>query len=706
MKTKILIVEDESIVAQDLQFILEDLDYDASQIANSGILAMQKVAEFQPDLILMDIRIIGDMDGIETAKAISQQYDIPIVYSTAHSDEDTLAKAKQTSPYGYIIKPFDERELRTVIEIALHKHNCEQQIKRNAHWLKTVLNSIGDGVITTDNQGRITFLNPSAEQLTGWSLEQALGKQSADVFFLIDATTRKTIEDPILKVLDIGKIFHLPQNVLLIKKDGQEIYVDDSVSPIVNQRGILPLNDYQGNSLGTVIIFRDVTQERLIVQTLHRKAFYDSLTNLPNRDWFNERLTDAVERVKRNPNYRFALLFLDLDRFKTINDSLGHPVGDKLLIAVSQRLLQVLRSFDTVARLGGDEFAIILENMVDYHESSRIAQRIIDELSKPFIIDGHEIMTSSSVGIVISSNNYHKTGPLIRDADIAMYRAKEVGGGCYELFDTKMRSQVIATSQLENELKVAIEENQLSQLIIHYQPIVALPDQEITGFEALVRWLHPKKGLISPAMFIPMAEETGLIIDVDLRVLKAACRQLKIWQQQNRYSSLATMSVNLSSRHFIESDCIVRIQEILVREAIDPKYIKLEITETTLIENFSTVATTLAALKALGIALSLDDFGTGYSSLSYLQQFPLDVLKIDRSFVRNVHQDAKKATIAKALIEIAHQLNLTVVAEGVETRAELAFLCQNKCDYVQGFFFSPPLASTDVELLELQKILL
>ena len=694
MKANILIVEDESIVAQDLQFTLEDLGYDASETANTGELAIQKAAAINPDLILMDIRIIGEMDGITTATKILQQFDIPIVYLTAHADEDTLAKAKHTSPYGYIIKPFDERELHTTIEIALYKHQQEQKLRITAQWLETILQSIGDGVIATDEQGAITFLNPAAEKLTGWSLKQAKGKQSEEVFQIIDSNTRKALDSPVAKVLKTNTVFHLPSDILLIKKDGQEIYINDSVSPIINHRGIVPLGDDQGKLVGTVIIFRDATEQKLAAQNLHRKAFYDSLTNLPNRDWFRERLTDAVERVKRNADYLFAVLFLDLDRFKTVNDSLGHSVGDQLLIAVSARLTKSVRSFDTVARLGGDEFAILLESLQNPRESCKVAQRILQELSTPFRIDGNEILTSSSIGIVLSSTEHRQIDELVRDADIAMYRAKEKGRGCYEVFDTEMRQQVMEHSQLENELRVAIAENQLT---VYYQPIVSLPTQEITGFEALVRWLHPQKGLIAPAKFIPIAEETGLIIKIDLWVLRAACHQLKMWQEKNLYSSSLTISVNLSSKHFAQSDCVQQIKAILDTVKIEPSCLKLEITESVLIENASSTAKILVELKALGIALSLDDFGTGYSSLSYLQQFPLDVLKIDRCFVRDLHQNTKNATIAIALIKIAHQLNLTVVAEGVETEEELAFLSQHSCDTVQGYFFSPPLGTVELE---------
>jgi diguanylate cyclase (GGDEF)-like protein/PAS domain S-box-containing protein len=701
MKAKILIVEDESIIARDLQFTLEDLGYDVPETANSGESALEKVPHINPNLILMDIRILGEMDGIATAKQILQQFDIPIVYLTAHADEDTLARAKLTTPYGYIIKPFEERELRTTIEIALYKHQQEKQLKENAQWLTIILNSIGDGVIATDERGLITFLNPAAETLTGWSLVKAIGKESSEVFKLVDGNTRKIIDSPVKRVLKTGEIFHLPENVILLQYNGREIYISDSIAPIVNNRGIIPLDNSLGILLGTVIIFRDVTEQRLSAQNLHRKAFYDSLTNLPNRDWFRERSIDAIDRVKRNPKYLFAVLFLDLDDFKKVNDNLGHPVGDKLLIGVAARLAKAVRSCDTVARLGGDEFAIILENLSSPHESSKIAERIIKDLSVPWQINGHELSINTSIGIVLSSFERLEVEELIRDADIAMYRAKERGKGCYEIFNREMHLEILATSQLENELRQAISENQLTP---YYQPIVNLPQQEIIGFEALVRWIHPERGLISPAKFIPIAEETGLITQIDLWMLQQACSQLKIWQETNAYSSSLTISVNLSCRHFQQPNCVNQIEHILETAQIDPSCIKLEITETILIENTASATEILTELSNLGIAISLDDFGTGYSSLSYLQQFPLDILKIDRCFIRNLHENTKNATITKALIDIAHQLNLTVVAEGVETEAELGFLSENKCDTIQGYFFSPPLAIEDLARLTLPKV--
>ena len=700
MKANILIVEDESIVAQDLQFTLEDLGYGVPAIANTGESAIGKVVEYQPDLILMDIRIIGEMDGINTASIILERFDIPVVYLTAHADKDTLARAKLTSPYGYIIKPFVESELHTTIEIALYKYQQEQQLKKNVRWLQTVLNSISDGVIAADRQGDITFLNPAAETLTCLSFQQVLGKKASEVFVLTDAQSRHPLDNPLDRVLKTKDIFQLPADTLLVKEDGEEVYISGSVSPIVNYRDVLEEKEFHEDLAGTVMIFQDVTEKKAAVENLHHRAFYDSLTNIPNRDWFTERLNDAVERVDRNPDCLFAVLFLDLDDFKKINDSLGHPVGDRLLIAVARRLERSLRSCDTVARLGGDEFGIILESLDSVSESCRVARRIQQELAKPFVIDRNTISTNCSIGLVTSSIKT-SIDNFIRNADIAMYRAKEKGKGCYEIFDETMHEEVMTSFRLENELLVAISQN---QLVVHYQPIISLLSQEISGFEALVRWNHPTKGLLYPDEFITVAEETGIITKVDLWVLRQVCKQLAVWQQRGTYSPAVTVSVNLSSRHFVRSDFVDRVTEIITDMKIEASRIKLEITETTLIENTIGAKNLFSRLKELGFTLSLDDFGTGYSSLSYLQQFPLDVLKIDRCFVRELHRNSKNATITKALIEIAHQLGLTVIAEGVETEAELSFLSQNYCDNIQGYYFSPPLAIQDLEQFELPSI--
>ncbi|WP_404786260.1 EAL domain-containing protein [Altericista sp. CCNU0014] len=692
MSTSILIVEDENIVARDLQYALEDLGYAVPAIAKTGSLAIQKASELQPDLILMDIRLLGEMDGIAAAQAILERLDVPIVYLTAHSDDNTLTRSKLTHPYGYLIKPFEERELRAVVEVALYKHEMEQRLKENAQWLSTVLNSIGDGVLTTDVEGCITMLNPVAENITGWSCQEALGRPSTDVFKLIHETSRKTVSNPIDEALSTGKTVIIPALTILVRKDRTEVPIEDSVAPITFYRGTVPIQDGKGHITGAVVIFRDVTQQRLSAKKLHRYAFYDSLTNLPNRAWFRERLTDALERSNRKSDYLFAVLLLDLDRFKTINDSLGHLAGDRLLIAVADRLLRSSRTVDTVSRLGGDEFAILLECLKTEQEAFTVAQRIHHELSAPFHLEGQEVFTNASIGIVLSSAGYEQIEELIRDADIAMYRAKAQGKGRYQIFDAHMRDQAVASSKLEQDLQHALERGQLE---VYYQPIVSLTTQKTVSFEALVRWNHPQKGMLSAGEFIPMAEETGLCMLIDWWILKEACTQMNQWQQSSEWSTLC-LNVNLSAKQVIQANSIGQISQILSDAEIDPKCLTLEITETTLIEKPELAAKTLKQFTNLGVGLSLDDFGTGYSSLSHLQRFPVKSLKIDRSFVSKMDLDAGSLEIVRAIILLGKTLGIITVAEGIETVAQMHLLQEMGCDYGQGYYFSKPLPKTEV----------
>ncbi|MGF1481966.1 MAG: diguanylate cyclase domain-containing protein [Cyanophyceae cyanobacterium] len=433
MSAKILVVEDESIVAQDLQATLEYMGYSVPETADCGEEAIAKAADLKPDLALIDIRLIGEMDGIAAAERIGQ-FDIPVVYLTAYADEETLARAKVTQPLGYLLKPVEARDLRATIEMALYRQETERALRQNEHWLTTILRSIGDGVIVTDAVGRITYMNPTAETLTGWSFSEALGNDAAAVFRLINESTRKTIRNPVTQALAAGEVVRLPKHTLLIRKNGQQIPISDSAAPFTSSHCTTPMNDSQGVISGAVLTFRDVTEERVTEQALRRRAFYDPLTNLANRAWFTERLTDAVERVKRQPDYLFAVLFLDLDEFKAVNDTLGHLVGDCLLIAVASRLMQSTRPHDTVARFGGDEFAILLENLASVEEAWAIAQRIQQELGMAFNLEQQKVSINASIGIALSSPP-STVEEMIHHADTAMYRAKAKGKGCWEVFD-------------------------------------------------------------------------------------------------------------------------------------------------------------------------------------------------------------------------------------------------------------------------------
>ncbi|MGV2827907.1 EAL domain-containing protein [Myxosarcina sp. GI1(2024)] len=672
----LLVVEDETIVAQDLQAILEFMGYGVPAIADSGESAIEKAAQLKPDLILMDIRLIGDMDGITAANVIYQNFDIPIIYVTAHSDPDTLKRAKISQPFGYILKPFQEQEIKIAIEIALYKHQVERQLRESQKWLSTVLDSIGDGVITTDTHSRTTSLNAVAEQITGWTSPQAVGKNLLEVFNLINEISRKVIVNPIETTLATGEILHLPKHTLLVNKNGREIPIEATVTSI---------KDNKNSNIGVVIVFRDVSQQRLVAKKLHRQAYYDSLTNLANRVWFNELLTDAIERVKRNSDYLFGVLLLDLDRFKVVNDSLGHLIGDRLLAAVASRLENSVRPNDTVARLGGDEFAILLESLQDESEGVKVARRIQQELIVTFNIEGREIYTSTSIGIVLSSIGYQRIEEVMRDADMAMYRAKAKGRNCYEIFDPITRDSIAIASQLENELRGAIERKELT---IYYQPIVSLVTRSIVGFEALVRWHHSQWGAISPAEFIPIAEESGLIFAIDWWVLREACRQMKVWQQRQRVASSAKISVNLSSKLFLQTNLIEKIEEIVRTTGLSPRNLRLEITESAMMIDPDLAAIFLLKLRKFGIDVSLDDFGTGYSSLSYLHRFPVSSIKIDRSFISKIDSEPESLEIVRAIVALGKNLQLDVVAEGIETLKQLHLLQNLECQYGQGFLFS------------------
>lgn len=416
-------------------------------------------------------------------------------------------------------------------------------------------------------------------------------------------------------------------------------------------------------------------------------AFHDTLTDLPNRALLTQQLQLSIDRVKLNPQHLFALLFLDLDRFKNINDSLGHVAGDELLTFVARRLEECLRPTDTVSRLGGDEFAILLDGIEDYNDAVLVAERAQKELMRPLNINGHEVYTTASIGITLSTMDYAHPDNILRDADTAMYHAKEKGKARYEIFDAVMHARAVARLQLENDLRRAIERE---ELMVYYQPIIALDTDQTAGFEALVRWNHPKKGLVSPADFISVSEETGLIVELGRWVLVEACRQMRAWQMAAPNRHPLTISVNLSGKQFTQSNLIEQITEILRETELDPRSLKLEITESVVMENAEIASSMLSQLRALGVQLSIDDFGTGYSSLSYLHRFPVNTLKIDRSFISRMGAGDENTEIVRTIITLANNLGMDVVAEGVETERHLAHLKEMKCQYGQGYLFSRP----------------
>jgi diguanylate cyclase (GGDEF)-like protein/PAS domain S-box-containing protein len=458
--------------------------------------------------------------------------------------------------------------------------------------------------------------------------------------------------------------------------------------------------DERGRALHVAGSLTDVTHRKVAEEQLAHRAFYDPLTNLPNRALFLDRLRHALRRAARRKDYLFAVLFLDIDRFKVVNDSLGHMEGDRLLVMIARRLELSLRPGDSVARLGGDEFTVLLDDIRDVSDATRVADRIHAELVAPFNVGGQELVTSASIGIACSSTGYTRPEDVLRDADTAMYRAKERGRARHALFDTAMHAQAVHRLQIEADLRRAVERGEMQ---VYYQPIVSLASGRITGVEALARWNHPERGWVAPSEFIAVAEDTGLIVPLGRWVLREACFEVASWTKRLGQAHACLLSVNISSKQLGQPDLVQQIGGILLETGLPGEQLQLEITESAILDHPDAAKVVLHRLKDLGVKLSMDDFGTGYSSLAYLQRFPIDALKIDRSFIQHLGVekaiDGDDARIARTIVTIGRNLELDVVAEGVETEPQLALLRSIDCDFAQGFFFSRPIEGESVRNL-------
>jgi diguanylate cyclase (GGDEF)-like protein/PAS domain S-box-containing protein len=675
---KLLLVEDNPGDARLLREMFNDQGSENVELTHVKSIgdAEKHLLDHAVDIIVLDLGL-PDAQGVSAVRRThAAAPHIPLVVLTGLDDEVMAAQALQEGAQDYLIKgEIDARSLLRSLRYAVERKNAEEALFVEKERALVTLNSIGDAVICTDISGNITYLNLVAEKMTGWPLQEAAGRPMAEVFRILDATSRETIPNPMEMAVGENRTAHLPPNCVLLRRDGSEIPIEDSVSPI---------HDRQGQVTGAVIVFSDVSATRAMTLQMAHSAQHDFLTGLPNRTLFNDRVSQAIILAPRHAK-KVAVLFLDLDGFKHINDSLGHAIGDKLLQSIASRLVHCVRGTDTVSRQGGDEFVVLLSEVEHPEDAAITARRMLQTVAEPHSIDPHDLHVTVSIGLSVFPDDGQDAETLIKNADTAMYQAKENGRQSYQFFKPAMNVRAVERQSIEESLRRALEREEFA---LHYQPKVNLRTGEITGAEALIRWTHPTRGSVSPAQFIPVAEDCGLIVPIGNWVLREACKQARAWLDAGL--SLGTMAVNISAMEFRHENFLESVFAILGETGLDPKSLELELTESVLMKRAESAAAVLQTLKARGVQVAVDDFGTGYSSLSYLRKFPIDALKIDQSFVREITIVPDDTSIVTAIISMARSLKLRVVAEGVEKLEELEFLQAHQCEEAQGYYFSRP----------------
>jgi diguanylate cyclase (GGDEF)-like protein/PAS domain S-box-containing protein len=552
--------------------------------------------------------------------------------------------------------------------------------------IRTITGSLGEGVLALDRDARVEFANPAASDILGWSDAELLGRRPHETLHRHAHGGRHDPACPLVLPLASAEATRVDDDVFA-RRDGSLLPVAFTSSPVIRD----------GELVGTVIAFHDISERKDFERRLTHQAFHDDLTGLPNRVLFLDRLGRAQARAARTVAPH-ALRFIDLDRFKVVNDSLGHQIGDELLVQVAERIAGCLRSSDTLARFGGDEFVALLEDLDDGDEAVAVTERILDELRHPFPVAKRELTVSCSIGVVIGPGAATDPDECLREGDVAMYRAKSRGRNCFEVFRHDPDADQRGRLDLEIELRNAIERGELE---LHYQPIVSADNGVATGVEALVRWWHPGRGLVSPGEFIPLAEESGLILPLGAWVLEQACRQARIWTETQPETRGLVVSVNLSPRQFRQPDLVEQVAAVLGRTGLAADRLCVEVTEGVMVDDVEAAIHTLHRLKALGVRVAIDDFGTGYSSLSYLKRFPIDYVKIDRAFIRGLGEEIVDSEIVRSVIRLAAAIGIQAVAEGVETPGQLRELRQLGCPLVQGFLITAPQRPADLDLQSL-----
>jgi len=692
MSQRILLIQDDPTDAEAVQAALSKSGVSAFQVewARTCAEGLKRLSEDRQQCaqrtsslaaVVIDL-FLPDSRGMETFdRVLLVAGQIPILVLSSSHDEDIAKSAVQQGAQDYLLmERLDSYTLPKALDNMIERAANGEALFQEKERAQVTLNSIGDAVVSTDIHCKVTYLNAVAEKLTGWSCEEAVGHPLEAVFRIIDAATREPAENPMALAIRENKTVGLTENCVLIRRDGVEAAIEDSAAPI---------HDRLGQVTGAVMVFHDVTTTREQSQRMSYLAQHDGLTDLPNRILLADRLTEALSMARRYGR-KVAVLFLDVDRFKHINDSLGHAIGDRLLQSVAQRLTACVRSSDTVSRQGGDEFVILLSEIAQPQDAAVTAEKILQALREPHRIDQYDLHVTASVGIVAYPNDGEDADTLLRNADFAMYQAKDGGRDNAQFFLTHMNVRAVERQFLENSLRHAIERE---EFVLHYQPKMDLESGAIVGAEALIRWRHPQRGMVPPAQFIPIAEECGFIVPIGQWVLREACRQARAWQDARRQPM--RISVNISAVELRAKDFVASVRNILKETGLSPSCLELELTETFLLEDSMYTGEVLDALKGMGVQLALDDFGTGYSSLSYLQRYPIDTLKIDQSFVRDLTTDIEDASIVSAVIDMAKNLHMRVAAEGVETREQLAFLQHQRCPEAQGHYFCQPMVAEE-----------
>jgi diguanylate cyclase (GGDEF)-like protein/PAS domain S-box-containing protein len=674
-----LLVVDDDTMNRDLMLRrLSRRGFNAS-LAGNGREALDWINAHRVDLVLLDIEM-PDMNGIEVLKILRQQYtpaQLPIIMVTGKAGSDDVVAALAAGANDYVTKPLDFPVVLARIHTQLSRKHAEEALRESEERYALAARGANDGLWDWNLITNKTYFSPRWKSMLGWE-EHEISEDPDEWFRRIHPDDVDRVRSDIAAHLE-EQTPHYEDEYRVLHRDGNYLWMLG--------RGIAVRNG-NGKAYRMAGSQTDITRGKVV----------DVLTGLPNRVLFMDRLSRSFERARRRKDKTLALIFLDLDSFKLINDSLGHLIGDQLLVAIAGRLEATVRSSDsvarfgknhTIARLGGDEFTILLEDISSTLDVTRVAERIASDLAIPFVIGGQELFPTASIGIAMHNPSYQNPEELLRDADIAMYSAKALGKGRYEIFDANMRANTIARLQLETELRRGIERKEFEN---YYQVIVSLKTGKIWGFEALIRWKHATRGIVAPAEFIPVAEETGLIVPIGQWVLESACQQMRIWQARYVNDPPLLISVNLSARHFLQSDLVQQCRAVLCETQLSNSSLNLEVTESAMIPDPETAIELMYQLKSLGIKISLDDFGTGYSSLSYLHRFPLDSLKIDRSFISRIMEDDE---IVRTILTLGRNLGLRVIAEGVETAAQVAKLCELGCEYAQGFYFSVPVTAQE-----------